>query len=332
MILNDYHDLSKWDGLVKASAYFLIIYFQAQLHRLILVPILLEKRSKRYLLFSSGFIAIGTLVLYYADYYWIYADDYSSSCDEETSTFTGLYSVHSTVGILLAHLVYNVVDIFIVMCPFLIWDYYAQQQRKNIDKILINDIQIKLLHSQLNPHFFFNVLNNLYGMSLHEPDRMPSLIIQLSKLMRYQIESSELQTVSLSDEVDFLHSYISLEKERIGNRCKIVVKLPEAPVSNKYTIAPLLLMPLVENAFKHGLGLMNDCHIFISLQVENGELFLLITNSISENKIENSTGVGLDNTKKRLNLLYKDFELKTGVNSRNEFEALLRIRLNSYLK
>lgn len=332
LILYDYHDITTLDGLAKGSVYFLIIYLQAQLHRFFLVPILFKKQYKRYVLFSTLFFIIGTVVLYFADYYWIYADLYQDSYNSEES-FTGIYG-KSTLGILLSHVIFNIVGICIIMSPFLMWDYYSQQQRKNLDKIVINDIQIKLLHTQLNPHFFFNVLNNLYGISLHEPNKIPPLLIQLSKLMRYQIESSSMPSVSLSKEIEFIQSYITLERERVGNRCLMSVKLPKTDTSiyDRYSIAPLILMPLIENTFKHGLAIINECYVEITLQIKDDELTLCTINSLPGSKAENSTGIGLSNTRKRLELLYKDFELQTGVNSHDQFRAFLRIKLSSYLK
>jgi LytS/YehU family sensor histidine kinase len=169
-------------------------------------------------------------------------------------------------------------------------------------------MNIKFLHAQLNPHFFFNVLNNLYGVSLTDPDRVPGLLLKLSDLMRYQLENGNKPLVSLSEEVNYILNYMSMEQERIGKRCEIEKQVSvSAMEAEEYKIAPLILMPLVENAFKHSLTIRNKWFVHICISRSDDRLSLLVRNSLPDPELESeSIGIGLANTRERLELLYKN--------------------------
>ena len=166
--------------------------------------------------------------------------------------------------------------------------------------------ELKLLKAQLHPHFLFNTLNNLYSHTLEFSPKSPEIVLRLSALLRFMIYESNSQRISLSREVDLLLDYISLEKLRYGDRLDLSVSITGEV--EKYQIAPLLLLPFLENAFKHGTSKQIDqCWISFDLSMDEPLLKFKLINSIdpeNENSREVPGGVGLQNVKKRLEILY----------------------------
>lgn len=313
MSLNAWNQLTSWNDLGRALLFFMLLYGQAQLHRFFLFPLLFKQRIKPYIAYTLSALLVGSFIIYGANF-WIYPE----FCPEEEWWEAGPF-------LLAAHFV----SLLVLVAIFLLQRFYQQQQQRSTDQLLQQDEQIRFLHDQLNPHFFFNTLNNLYGISLHEPDRMPNLIMQLSKLMRYQVESSRRSLVSLQQEIEFITSYVTLEQERLGKRCQISYHYPtEERQLQTYQVAPLLLMPLVENAFKHGTGDIKGCFVHITLQLRQSQLILLIENSLSSHKPKGeSTGVGLHNTRQRLDILYPEKHELVLSQEKDRFTTHLEIQL-----
>ncbi len=172
-------------------------------------------------------------------------------------------------------------------------------------------IKLKFLRSQINPHFIFNVLANLVSLARKRSEQMEPALIMLSDLMRYMLYESDEKRVTLSAEIDYLKSYIELQKLRFGNDMKISIDMDLPPTQLEFSIEPMLLIPFVENAFKHGMG-VDDPFIEIKLQVNNGRLEFDVKNKftdLDESKDERA-GIGLENVRSRLTLLYpKEHEL-----------------------
>ena len=167
--------------------------------------------------------------------------------------------------------------------------------------------ELKFLKSQINPHFFFNTLNNLYALTLKKSDLAPEIVLRLSEMMRYMLYESNEKEVSLEKEINYVINYIELEKLRQGERFQINFDIKGAPKQQK--IAPLMFIPFLENSFKHGL----DSHIkagYVNAQLTLNEasVSLDIKNSKPKNvqpiKASKSGGIGLENVKRRLKLLY----------------------------
>jgi len=168
--------------------------------------------------------------------------------------------------------------------------------------------ELALLRSQVSPHFMFNVLNSMVALARKKEDLEPSLI-RLSSLMRYMIYSSKEDKVLLYKEIEYLKSYIDLQLLRFGQSVEIDIRLQnEADLD--CTIEPMLLIPFIENAFKHGTNYLGDPAIEIVLTVSQANrLHLHVENNYADLKTEESdqsSGVGLENVKKRLELLYKN--------------------------
>jgi len=178
-------------------------------------------------------------------------------------------------------------------------------RRENDEKEkLQNEMELNYLKEQVNPHFLFNSLNTIYSLSRQQSPETPDLVMQLSGLMRYQLESSKKDTVLLKEELEFIENYLLLEEKRLSKRCTIEF-LIGGDVSG-LRISPMLLIPFVENAVKHGAQSTNEqSTIDISVSIKNKTIHFCVVNSKpSMVAISNREGLGLENVRRRLKLLY----------------------------
>jgi sensor histidine kinase YesM len=174
-----------------------------------------------------------------------------------------------------------------------------QRQEENLKT------ELSFLRSQINPHFIFNILNNLVALEQMKSPELGPTILKLSGLMQYMLYDTDEERVSLSREVEYLQSYIDLQRQRFGQKVPITVSL-EAPAVD-YEIEPMLLIPFVENAFKHGVGMIENPGIEIMLRVRDGVLFFAVRNRYNPHSSEEKdkgSGIGLGNVRRRLKLLY----------------------------
>lgn len=159
------------------------------------------------------------------------------------------------------------------------------------------------LRYQLQPHFFFNALNNIYSLIAFDPQKAQQSVHSLSKLMRHFMQNIDQKQISLAEEVDFLQQYISLMQLRLTDKTTVRVDFPKQ--LPPLTIAPLLFISLVENAFKHGVSATEATELSFSLRVEGNKVLFRSENTIiPTNESLYSSGIGIDNLKKRLRLLY----------------------------
>ena len=185
--------------------------------------------------------------------------------------------------------------------------------------------ELQHLHYQLQPHFFFNSLNNIYALVDISPDQAKTSIHSLSKLMRYMLYETNVELVSLSKEIDFLKKYIDLMKLRVSDKTKVAYNFPSEETGIK--IAPLLFISLIENAFKHGVSASKESEITIEMNIENKTVLFTIENDNfpKETDDKSGSGIGLQNLEKRLQLLYSDkHQFKTELND-NRFSVHLEI-------
>lgn len=192
--------------------------------------------------------------------------------------------------------------------------------------------ELNYLKSQTNPHFLFNTLNNIYALSLVKSDQAPESIMRLSKILRFMLYETSAGLIHIEKEIQIIHDYISLEKLRYDE--SLQVAFTTRIESSSTTLPPLLLIPLVENAFKHGSSeTIVSPFVHIHLLVENNFLELEIKNSIepSETSTPIIENIGLSNIRRQLVLLYTNYQL-TCKKENNVFTAQLLINLNSYVK
>lgn len=189
-------------------------------------------------------------------------------------------------------------------------------------------IELSLLKSQVNPHFLFNTLNNLYGLIVQSQNQKAAEItLKLSDLMRYLLESSKTDLVSLNKEIKFIKNYLALEKIRLNENTEI--KFEVSGTDKEVVIAPLLFIPLVENAFKHGLLTISDeSFAHFSLSVQGKDLFFEALNSVGKSLDKHlKSGTGIDNLRKRLQLIYpQKHQLEI-----EETETLFKVTLHMQL-
>lgn len=165
--------------------------------------------------------------------------------------------------------------------------------------------ELSFLRSQVSPHFMFNVLNNMVALARKQSDQLEPSLIKLSSLMRYMLYEADEDLVSLESEVEYLHSYIDLQLQRFGN--KVAMKLDFSDIDKDYEIEPMLLIPFVENAFKHGVSGLEDALIEIELKAFKNQLIFVVRNKYNsqvEEIKDKTSGIGLANVKRRLQLLY----------------------------
>ncbi len=165
--------------------------------------------------------------------------------------------------------------------------------------------ELELLKAQLNPHFLFNSLNNIYSLILSNDKRAGETVLKLSGLMRYTLDSAKQKLVTLKEESDFIEHYITLEKIRLNGRCD--VKLRIAGEKTDQQIAPMLFTPLVENSFKHGIGVGTNNFIHIEMLITPDNVTFKISNRIvpNKNRMQEKAGkIGLENLNRRLEILY----------------------------
>jgi two-component system LytT family sensor kinase len=202
---------------------------------------------------------------------------------------------------------------------YLMLTWLKEKERNRAIMVNQNKIKLKYLKNQIQPHFFFNTLNNLYALSLESSDKVPDVIIKLSNLMEYvlyDIQGSKF--VPLIKEIDYIQNYIEIEKLRFEN---VEVSINLESDIDAIKVPPLLFISLIENAFKHG-GVNNEkLKIKINIRVTNSMLeFEILNNFVISPIKKNKKGIGLTNTKKRLKLIYK-----------NNFNLTQRVKFNFYI-
>jgi two-component system LytT family sensor kinase len=315
---NDWMLFSSVASILMGIFFYLILYLHAQFNRFFLLPILFKtQRPVTYVLLTLFGVLVFSIVLYE-----ITQMEFFNKCRlyQNSHQRSYVYQLASVLGTLVC-----------ILSPIIVFKFYRIHKRQTDETLLFNQMQLNALKGQLNPHFLFNTFNTLYGISLEFPDRTPDLIMKVSQLMRYQLESNNKQCVSLEDELEFINSYVQLEKERVAYRCDITYDC-KIDNENAYKVSPMLLIAFIENAFKHGTCAIEKCFVRIIITVENGLLHLHVVNSIPSKKNEViSTKIGLKNTIERLNLLYrKEYKLDIQ-DDKNTYIVDLKLQLKKFV-
>lgn len=222
--------------------------------------------------------------------------------------------------------------VFIIGISFsyrLITDQNIEEKKRKEQETETLKTELNFLRSQISPHFMFNVLNTLVAMARKKSDLMEPSLIRLSTLMRYVLHESNQSRIILSREVEYLKNYIDLQSLRFGDDLNLVMEISDD--TEGYEIEPMLLIPFVENAFKHGLGTRNDARLYIFLKVEPllSQLYFRVENEISplSNSKDEGSGIGLKNVTRRLELLYRNKYTLHTMTKDNIFIAELKIQL-----
>ena len=257
-----------------------------------LIPRFLIKR--KYIYFFSGFLLALTFCMLYAKT--------AQLVIESNSVFKGF---NMTTG----RNILPFIHVAAIAISINLLKYWWMQQQQTMEAVQQKTAaELELLKSQVHPHFLFNTLNNLYSHVLEKSDKAPEIVLKLSSLLRFMIYESNAVTISLTKEINLLKEYIALEQLRYGSRLDVSVSIDGQIDNNE--IAPLLMLPLLENAFKHGARKQLDqCWISLSIHVTAAGLHCKLLNSFEgddsiDTTLSVSKGIGLQNVRKRLELLY----------------------------
>lgn len=248
----------------------------------------------------------------------------------------GFWAFAIIIGISLAYLeeVDNIEPLFSIAAFFywalliywtLLW-FFKQIKAILKQKKEKNHTELLHLQSQVNPHFFFNILNNLYGLVDKDAEKAKNLILKLSDLMRYSIYEGEKETVILEEEIAYLKNYIALHKLRYHKEIDIDFNIN---IDNKtYKILPLLFIILLENAFKHGVeNLTKEAYVHLKLEAKNNAIIFEIENNFDDETISEKKGIGLKNLKRRLELKYPKKHIFTSALKENVYKTKLVLNL-----
>lgn len=305
-------------AIVRVSVYLVFIACVFYLHTYFLVPRFFNKKKILFYIAAIGILLFISVVAnnLYKQHFEI--------------AFSAITAGHKVPG----HSNYVLTGtISTLMISFIAWfiiKYKAQALQKNELEAQKNSAELAMLKSQINPHFLFNTLNNIYALSLAKAEPVVSeMILSLSEINRYMLYETEPDYVPLNKEVAYLNSYIELEKLRCENISNI--KFSVSPEIEHVKISPLLLIPFVENAFKHSrIADETDAWIEINLSVENNILVFNCENSVpvSAFKKDKTSGIGLENVKRRLLILYPNkHELSI---SQPEHKFIVDLKLHLY--
>ncbi len=270
---------------ITSSLIWIILFY---VHAYVFMPVVL--RSKR----VGWFIILQVLalaVIYLL--HWLYFDLFLTWMKFKAANF----------------FIYNIFTYLLILASgtaYIVLIERRQTARRAQEKETENlKTELLFLRSQVSPHFMFNVLNNMVALARKKSDLLEPSLIKLSSLMRYMLYETDEQKVPLEKEIEYIQSYIDLQQQRFGKNVKIFTSFNN--VDNGSEIEPMLLIPFVENAFKHGTGIIADAQINIELKMDGGILQFIVSNKyndVSNESKDKSSGIGLNNVRRRLNLLY----------------------------
>jgi sensor histidine kinase YesM len=219
---------------------------------------------------------------------------------------------------------YNLFMLIIVLVLSFSFRIYRQLRKLNDEKL---NREIAFLKAQINPHFLFNTLNSIYALTLSNSEAAPEAVVKLSGIMRYAISDTEKELVSLEREITYISNYIDLQKLRTNNRVKIDCEIKGNAAGKQ--IAPFILIPFVENAFKYGINPDQDSDIQVNIWMDKKKVMMGVHNKkvfIRKDK-ETGTGLGIHTTIQRLDLIYPGKHSLTIDDNEKNFNVSLEIKL-----
>jgi sensor histidine kinase YesM len=292
---------------ITVTCYMFIVY----LNVLWLIPSFYEK--KKYLFYAVGVIlvlAAGTTLRVVVSYHVLYR--YFGDADYNYSSY------HSGAALLKSITVLLVSILFYTMLR-----YFKLRKRHEEMESQRYKAELDLLKAHIQPHFLFNTLNNIYYEANKESPRTAELVEKLSVLMRYFVDENPKDRVSLEKELEFITNYIALERIRIRYPMDLVFRQPS---QLNITLPPMLLMPFVENLFKHGIDKdKKDNRAHIDLAINNGTLSFSVVNALHATLEKTESGKGLENLRKRLQVLYGENFSLTAAARGDQYESKLII-------
>lgn len=317
-----------WKNFVSATTYIVWANLYVLSVNLLIAHILqpFSKTDKRKLLKLLLSITIVFLLLSYGFFYW---NKIGSLC---LTAFRNLENEKMNAAFVFRGMLYQLIGMLYFSFIKLIIRNVKLKDRNQQLEIEKKKTELDYLKSQTNPHFLFNTLNNIYALARKRSNLTEESILRLSDILRYMLYGTEYADVPIQKEIKIIEEYIALEKLRYDSSLQIQFNTAIQDPETK--IPPLLLIPLIENAFKHGVSeTITTPFIHISIQVNNNILNCTVSNSIDpENTAkELSENIGLKNLKRQLELLFSKYSLDIDKKD-NGFNVYLKIDLNSYAK
>lgn len=290
----------------------------------VLMPKLVFKRKYLLYLFFLVLLLMSMVIIKFNLTYFFISTNIWPESPTIINEITSNYAINMMIGELYVITFVTAIKVTI--------DWLQEQKRVTALQKIQLESELLFLRTQISPHFFFNTLNNIYSLAIEKSDKTPKLILRLSELMRYLIYETKSKRQSLEKEIICIENYLDLERLRHGSLLKTETKIT-GDISDK-KIAPILLLSFIENAFKHGANkTTGEVKIEIDFKILENFLYFTISNPLPEthNKsesIEKSSGIGLKNVKKRLELGYKPEDYSLDIQSTNElFVVKLKIKV-----
>lgn len=226
----------------------------------------------------------------------------------------------------------SLIDLAFILSLMVGFNYYnVNEKLKRKQNALVKEklvSELSLLKSQINPHFLFNTLNNLYLLTKKDAEKASTTVMHLSTLLRFMLYESSKNRITVKQEIEILSHYINLEKIRYSDELNININIDID--DEEQLIPPLLLLPLIENAFKHGASESSGkTDIQLNLTIKEYKLNFLLINTIEDVKEKSEDKIGLTNVKRQLQLLFKEYSMHTIIEE-NRFKLDLVINLDSY--
>jgi two-component system LytT family sensor kinase len=299
--------------LVSLFFYAVLVY----INLFYLIPNYLAKQSFVYIVLLLALAAVVTPFKVLIWYLWFAGD---RNFQHQIVEQQGLLFLGNVLVIILSTVLRVIMD----------WWRYQGEKQALITQTMQSEL--RFLRSQINPHFLFNTLNNLYALTLKKSDKAPEIVLKLSEIMRYMLYECNEKRVYLSKEIQYMQNYLDLERIRQPEGAEISLNV-EGRVSDQM-VAPLLFVPFLENAFKHGLNnyIQSGGFVRVRIIVQDDLLEFSIENSKTENmpRLEHprSGGIGLVNIRQRLLLLYPDQHELDIQDEPNRFIVLLHLEMN----
>ena len=308
---NDYLYSLK-SNLVEFPLHIIIVYFNIYY----LIPrFIVNKKYFKYFLYFSCSLGVIYLLRTSLNYLLV-----SKNIWPEAVGLHSAFSFNHVVAVILGEI--YVIALVSAIKLTVDWIFEKKKNDSLIKEQLSNEL--KFLRTQIQPHFFFNTLNNLYALTLEKSDNAPVVILKLSEMMQYVLYDVKDTNISLLKEINYIHNYLELEKLRYGDH--VSSKLNVVGNVGNIKVPPLLFLPFIENCFKHGATNSDHIIVDISFQKKGKELLFKVENNFNfHNKIEIKHGIGINNVKRRLHLLFQDkFKLKINTEG-NKFVVVLKI-------
>jgi len=297
-INNDYWYSLK-SNLIEFPLNIIITYFT--IYYLIPKYILKKKYLKFFLLFTFS------LILFYLIRtglnYILVSENIWPEAQGNQEPFTIIHMVELVIGAIYV--------IALVSAIKLTYDWVNEKKRNDDLQRMQLETELNFLKSQIQPHFFFNTLNNLYALVIKQSPKAPNVVMKLSEIMQYVLYEVKEPKISLMKSINYLYSYLELEKLRYGER--VISDISIEGNIDDIEIPPLLFLPFLENCFKHGTNHQTDINVSIAFVVKDNFLYFTIENNFAKSDDTGAKhGIGIENTKRRLQLLYgSSYSLKT---------------------